>query len=230
MDKYDIVYVLKKDAPADELRYSLRSVCENLPHRHVYFVCGCPEGLKPDFHIDMEQSGVTVWQKSTSSLVRICHEKALSDDFWWFNDDFFVMQKMTAETPYFNGTLFKRVKELESRYHGCTLYSRQLERLWQMLLDEGYTTWNYAVHVPMLINKRKALATMRKYPDQMMFRSLYGNVNNIGGINHPDVKVFGNKEIPIDAPFLSTTETSFNDGAVGRYIRERFPNKCKYEV
>ena len=44
----DIVFVLKDHLDTDELRYSLRSIEKNFPHRYVWFVGGQPEGFKPD--------------------------------------------------------------------------------------------------------------------------------------------------------------------------------------
>ena len=44
----DVVYVLKSNIDPEELRYSLRSVEKNFPHRYVWFVGSQPEGFKPD--------------------------------------------------------------------------------------------------------------------------------------------------------------------------------------
>ena len=59
MKKVDIVYILKNDIDSDELRYSLRSVCENFPCRRVIFIGGCPKDIVPDVYIPHEQIGHT---------------------------------------------------------------------------------------------------------------------------------------------------------------------------
>ena len=41
----DIVYIIKDDLPTTELKYSLRSVEANFPHRLVWFVGGKPDKL-----------------------------------------------------------------------------------------------------------------------------------------------------------------------------------------
>ena len=94
MDKHDIVYILKEDTPTDELRYSIRSVCENFPYNRIWFVGGKPNGITPDIYLHHVQKGETPWQKSTSSVYRVCQDKRLTEDFWLFNDDFFVMHKI----------------------------------------------------------------------------------------------------------------------------------------
>ena len=56
----DIVYFVKDTKINEELRYSLRSL-KNFPHGKVWFYGGCPEGLKPDYHIKIEQDQPTKW-------------------------------------------------------------------------------------------------------------------------------------------------------------------------
>lgn len=225
----DIVYILKHDVGADELRYSLRSVCENFPFNRIWFYCGCPEGIHPDRHIAMNQIGISPWQKVAYTLDKVCKNNEITEDFWLFNDDFFVMHPVEDLPPIYDKTLYRRIEQIKERNGGDSLYSRELEKVRQMLMDEGYHTFNYAVHMPMLINRKKALTVLHRYSSMPMFRSLYGNVMDVGGINRPDCKIFLTEEEPTDTVFLSTTETSFKKGKVGAYIRERFPNRCRYE-
>lgn len=227
---HDIVYILKDNPPTEELRYSVRSVCKNFPFNKIWFVCGVPDGITPDHQLRMAQIGASNWQKSTSSVYRACQNKRITEDFWLFNDDFFVMKPVDELPPIYNGTLHSRIRELEERHNGKTLYSRELERLRFQLIEDGYLApLNYAVHVPMLINKKKGLELFHRYPDVRMFRSLYGNIFDVGGISQPDVKIFHVEDEPTDTTFLSTTETSFETGKVGEYIRSQFPEKCRYE-
>ena len=63
-----------------------------------------------------------------------------------------------------------------------------------------------------------------------MFRSLYGNQFDIGGVNLPDVKIAViNKEPDHEAELLSTADNSWLVGKIGAYIREQFPEPCIYE-
>ena len=226
---YDIVYVLKDNPPTEELRYSLRSLV-NFPHREVWFVCGVPDGIVPDHQIRHEQRGASNWQKASSSIYLACREKGITEDFWLFNDDFFVMKPVKSTKPIYNGTLFRRIQELESKNFGKTLYSRELEKVYNLLMDDGYKTLNYAVHMPMLINKKKALEVIYKYPDVPSFRSLYGNYWDLGGVNRKDCKVLSHTEVPKSKAFLSTTDSAFSEGKVGEYIRSVFTEPSRFEV
>ncbi len=229
--KHDVVYILKNNYSSEELRYSLRSVVENFPYRKIWFYGGKPDGIEPDEYVEYIQVGKTKWEKVNNTLRLICQNDEITEDFWLFNDDFFIMQKVTDLEPMYAGTLESRVKSIQSKRNGRpSQYSIQLKGAARILKAEGYDTLNYALHVPMLINREKALQTLEKFNNCPMFRSLYGNHHSIGGCQVRDVKINDlDKEPTGFEVLLSTKDSSFNDGAVGRYIREQFAHKCKYE-
>lgn len=231
MNIYDVVYILKIDAKPEELRYSLRSIEKNLEHGNVWFVCGQPVGLYPDNSIRMIQKGILKWERARSSLIAVCKNKDVSEKFWLFNDDFFVLKPVEDETPFFGGTLRDHILHVEHRYNDKrTGYSRALRYCEQVLKDSDHTTFDYALHIPMLVEKAKMLEALETFPDCPMFRSLYGNYAEIGGTQHKDVKIDNvTNRIPNGADYVSTNDTSFNYGEVGRQIRRMFPEKCKYE-
>lgn len=230
MAKYDIVYILKNDINSEELRYSLRSVCENFPYRKIFFVGGCPKDIVPDIYIAHEQSGFTKWQKSRSSLLKILKNEELSDEFFLFNDDFFILKKVKGNYINFtNGTIERRINELRKNTGRISGYSAKLSELQTRLKMKGKDNISFAVHIPMLINKKKALEILSA-EKECMFRSFYGNMANIPYTYHEDVKIYDNASLPKFDDFLSTTDEAFKDGAVGEWIRERFPTPCKYEI
>ena len=54
-----------------------------------------------------------------------CNNRHISSNFWLFNDDFFVMERVEKPTNYYNGDLYKRIVQLEDTYHGITSYTEQ---------------------------------------------------------------------------------------------------------
>lgn len=225
---YDIVYILKKDVEPNEIKYSLRSVEQNFPHGKVWFFCGRPAGIEPDRYVPFEQIGRTKWQKATSTFRAICTTEEVSDDFWLFNDDFFVLEPMDDPPYMIRGTLAERVADLRAQYQ-ISAYAAQLDKARKELASKGYTTYDYALHIPMLINKQKALEVLDKFRSPM-FRSLYGNYCGVGGVTVPDVKIYEPKGIPEPGQkFVSTCEASFDHGEVGSYIKERFKEPSKWE-
>lgn len=224
----DIVYILRNGIEPDELKYSLRSL-DNFPHGNVWFFGGEPKGLSADYNITFEQKGVEPWQKVRYSLERVTQTRNVSDDFWLFNDDFFVMKKVENLRPWYNGTLQSRINEIVER-HGSSLYSTRLLFTKELLESNGLKTYNYAVHVPMQMNKYKLREVLNKFDKATMIRSVYGNYWKVGGMNRLDVKISDrNTEPDRKAKFLSTSDGSWY-GKVGDYIREQFPTPSKYEI
>ena len=229
---YDIVYILKNNYTSDELRYSLRSVCRNFPYRKIWFYGGKPEGIEPDEMIEVVQTGSNKWQKVNSTLRLICQNDEITENFWLFNDDFFIMQQVKGLDPMYAGTLEERVGRIRDRYGGrMTAYARQLKDSARILANNGCDTYDYALHVPMLINREKALKTLKKFGSCPMFRSLYGNHHRIGGVRIRDVKIQSEDKEPTGREtLLSTNDKAFGNGKVGEFIRAAFPDRCKYEV
>ena len=230
MNKYDVVYILRNDVDGFELRYSLRSIEKNMEHGAVWFVGGQPKDLIPDDRIAMHQTGDEKWERARSSLIEACKCKDISDKFWLFNDDFFVLEQMTSEEPMFHGMLHDHILHVEHR-HGDepTPYTQQLRECERMLHEAGLSTFNYAIHVPMLIDKQKMHEALMMFPECPMFRSVYGNYAELGGNDHPDVKISGFGAKP-SGDFCSTDDDSFRYGMVGADIRAMFPDPCRYEV
>ena len=238
--KYDIVYMVKDSAPNEELRYSLRSIEKNWQsHGDIWFFGGCPEDLEPDFWTPVVMiPTIGKWENTYRQMRLICECDEITDEFWFFNDDFFVMHPTTEDLPQqYNGLLQDVIREVESysKDESTMYWTNQLRVLIDWAEREGYGTVNYEVHKPMLINRKKMLAVMNKYPDVLFTRSLYGNYYKIGGentgdimIKHPEDRIGWIKDR--NSRFLSTTEESFADGKIGEYIRSKFPQPSRWEV
>ena len=230
MEKLDVVYFIKPDLVNNELRYSLRSVENNFPHRYVWFFGGQPIELTPDRRAPIIQSGANRYEKVRNMLRAACENDEITEDFWLFNDDFFVLRPLEDIPAWYDGDLFSRIEDIERR-KGRSGYTQQLRITVEALQDAGCSCLNYAVHVPMRINRQKMLRTLELFPDCPMFRALYGNMHEIGGINAPDVKIHEPQyTFPRDACLVSTSDSSFINGQVGRDIRERFPDRSKWEI
>lgn len=222
----DIVYFVKDTETNEELRYSLRSL-KNFPHDKVWFYGGCPDGLNPDHHIYVEQDQPTKWANIFKMFKLAVQNKDISKSFWLFNDDFFVMEPVEKGPNWFDGDLYKRVVTLEDKHDGITAYSQQLRYTLQELEGMGCDTINYALHVPMLINRKKG-RELSKIMDGPMIRCVYGNYFNVGGEQHSDVKIDSVDKLYKGGEYLSTNDKSFK-GAVGNQIKSIFSEKCKYE-
>ena len=228
MIKHDVVYILKNNYDSEELRYSLRSVVQNFPYRKIVFVGGCPKGITPDIYIPDNQEGSTKWARTMHSLQLALDNDELTEEIYLFNDDFFIMDRVTEDINWFNGTLEKRIIDLKKNNPNSSAYIRNLEIMKDKLFLKGKDTLSFALHVPFLVNRAKALDLFRNTSRLLMFRSYYGNFYEIECRYMKDCKVYDLETIP-DTPYISTTDVSFQKGKVGIFLRKYFNEPCDYE-
>lgn len=232
--RYDVVYFVKDTKENEELRYSLRSVEENWAYKRVWFCGGCPVGVEPDRTMKIKQEGLDKWSKVRNMIRKVCENDEITEDFWLFNDDFYVLTPQSDDIePTYNGELLPYIERIERKIGGPDGYTERLRYADSGLKQAGLSTRNYEVHKPMLINRKKALEVLDKFPNLPAFRSLYGNYWQIGGSNMPDRKVkvldYSNIDNVRFWNFLSTSDKSFKEGNIGEFVRGKFTNKSKYE-
>lgn len=229
--KYDIVYILKEDINSEELRYSLRSVCKNFEYNKIWFYCGCPDDIKPDFHVPFEQTGKNKLEMVRSTYEAIANNDEITEDFWLFNDDFFILKPYNQNIPKVNGTLEQLAYDIKQRMGKDSYYTQAIRSTASVLRSKGYDTLSYACHVPMLLNRHKVKEVLQEFAPSVTFRSAYGNYVKVGGELIDDVKITNFNELPgEDWVLLSTREDSFANGQVGTYIKLKFAEPCKYEL
>lgn len=225
---YDIVYILQNGISTDEIRYSLRSVDRNFPVNKVWIYGGKPKGIEPDHYVKVIQTGDNRYQKVTNTIKKVCQNDQITSKFYLFNDDFFVMKKVEEVPLTASGTIDERIDEIE-RVHGfASKYGERLGKSAQRLQQKGYNTLCYAMHIPILVDRQKALEVINLFPDDPMFRCLYGNYVGQNTVIMPDCKVFNNEDPFIDTTFLSTDDTAWNNKA-GEYIRSIFTEPSRWE-
>lgn len=226
----DIVYILKDGITSKELVYSLRSVEKNFPHRYVWFVGGQPLNLIPDRSLKHEQQGLFKWDLIKSSMLEVIKQPELTDEFYLFNDDFFVMKPFEGEfINYADRSLTERVNDFIEERGAPNRYARTILAARDQLLTLGYPEVNFEVHLPMLFEKGKVEEALKKCTSPQM-RSVYGNITGCRYIEHSDVKVNRMEYIPDDPDFVSTNDNTFAFGNIGRYIRQTFDKRSRFEL
>lgn len=226
----DIVYILKDDIATEELRYSLRSIEKNFPHRFVWFVGGQPKGLNPDRLLRHTQFGANKWLKIKSSMLEVVKQEDLSDEFFLFNDDFFVTKPFSKEFVNFTDrTLADRIEDFRRENPHLNRYAMSLVQTEEELKAQGYGTLNFEVHLPMLFEKNKVEAALCSCFSPQM-RSIYGNITGCKVKDRRDVKVNSLNDIPYGTDFVSTNDKTFTQGNVGQYIRDLFKEPSRFEV
>ena len=211
----DFVYICR-NGRNEELRYSLRSIFANTYVNSVWVVGGMPSWYSGP-HIRVEQND-SKYENAKKNLRTILDSDQIPEKFILMNDDFFIT-KPIHNIPVYHGGLLDHKAERYAQYRATGQYTKMLLETSQTLKEHGVPNpLDYSIHVPMTIHKQNLEFALTIGG---AIRSVYGNMNRIGGTQLPvdDVKVH-NKGIAFpesfnylrnefDLPFLSTSDLTF---------------------
>lgn len=208
----DLVYICR-DGDNEELRYSIRSAVKNLTHDKIWVVGGKPDWYTGN-HIKVSQSRAK-YTNAKNSLKAICNSEDISESFILMNDDFYIINKVESVPYMYSGTLSDKIKQREDVFNGNTYVTLLKQTLGSLQIKKKNIILDYELHVPMVMEKKK-LAKVLKMSG--LWRSIYGNVFDVGGIKIKDVKVyektskFYNNSYNVDSldyDYLSSNDNSF---------------------
>lgn len=200
----DIVIPYKRST-SGELAACLSLIRQNVPHRKIHII-EKNEPYRYDYFPHINQILKLKWALENLDI---------TDDFYLFNDDFFVMKPVDSIPVYNRGMLSKQILEAKD-----TPY---LKYLLQTMNYIGSHALSYELHLPMLMNSEKLAVLIDKlveiipYGKVPLIRSCYGNIYAVGGAYHHDVKHITEFE---GETYLSSSEKSFA-GSMGKYIRSK---------
>jgi hypothetical protein len=190
-------------------------------------------GGKPDWYVG---NHINVPQKSSKyvnarmNLKMLCNSDKINNEIVLMNDDFFIMKPITQIPVLHGGSLKKKISYREEIAPGAS-YTNMLNSTLQTLKKNNIKDpLDYELHVPMVMDKKK-LANIIKHNG--LWRSLYGNIYNVGGTEQSDVKIYGRKNLNLNlvdtknSVFLSTDDLSFKDM---QHIRNAFLDKSICEL
>ena len=228
----DFVYICK-DGSNEELRYSIRSVVESFPDSTIWVVGGKPTWYSGNY-INVKQV-LTKYRNAIQNLKAICSSNDISEKFILMNDDFYIVKNISFIDTYHGGLLLDKIN-LYQKINSNSNYTRKLSATYKKIKSLGIDSpLDYELHVPMVMEKQK-LKQILENNDQFLWRSIYGNIFNVGGKQMEDVKVYSkgplvlksynlNKEEHV---YLSSADTSF-DIILNSILRKQFVEKTKYE-
>ena len=234
LENLDLVYILGKGSRwfDNELRFSLRSACENLPHRRVILVGEKPEWIRNVLHIPAVDDMGCKLKNAMAKIKILCETEGVSEDFVLMNDDFFIMRPMTSIPNYTNGTL-KSFADTHETGRGYYYAAIQVTRT-MLKFSIEVEPKNFELHVPMIFNRKKFLnltdAIFWK-EKSYLFRSVYGNVFELEGEDRDDIKIYRAKNLHDcdKMDLISTDNPTVLSPRFQKWIARKFPKKCKYE-
>jgi hypothetical protein len=227
----DYVYTCRA-GDNEELRYSIRSVVQNLPEGRIWLIGGKPEWYVGDY-IEVENERNKFYSINRCWDV-IRKSKKISEDFILMNDDFYIIDKIVNVGTFHGGLLTEKIKRYSDQ-HGNNKYAQILSMANRKLQHSGIKKpLDYDIHVPMPISKSKITDFVIS---GLAPRSLYGNINDVGGQLINDVKVY-DKSDSIDYSFnytdIKTNIISSADGSFKNIyediLKDMFVSKTQYEL
>ena len=228
----DLVYICR-DGENEELRYSIRSAVNNLPHDKIWVVGGKPDWYTGNY-IEVNQ-GRAKYTNARNSLKAICDSEEISESFILMNDDFYIINKVESVPYMYAGTLDDKIKQREDIFNGNTYTTLLRNTLGYLSRKKINVALDYELHVPMVMEKRKLNKVLKL---SGLWRSVYGNVFNVGGVKIRDVKVYDKKDKfyinsydinNLELDYLSSNDDSF-ETIKSLILEERFPFKTTYEA
>lgn len=217
--KHPAVYIYKKTSDkGQELRYSMRSLQNVKNWNGEVFVAGDKEDWFSDKVqiIDNFTRSHVKWLDQQAKMRAIIDDSRVSDDFIYFNDDFFITEP-TEITPLYDGKL----ENVNTRNGWVQAKSDSKLFLKELNISEPL---NYDIHVPIVFNKQKLTKVLdmldQNKQTRLQPRSIYGNYYHIGGKQYKDRK--GRTRKLLEGELLSTRV--FSDE-----LKTMFPDKSEFE-
>jgi hypothetical protein len=132
------------------------------------------------------------------------------------------------------GTLDDRIEQREDIFSGNTYTTLLRKTLGSLNRRKTDVVLDYELHVPMVMEKRKLEKVLML---SGLWRSVYGNIFNVGGIQVKDVKVYDKNDRfhvnsydinNLESDYLSSNDDSF-EIIKSSILEKRFPLKTAYE-
>lgn len=233
----DIVIPVKRAYINEELRYTLRSICKNFSHRKIWISGYLPPWVTgPVGHIEAPYPPGSKYKKVVANNIAACRDQRISENFYLFNDDFFVMKPVEKFENYHRGPISESLERLRA-ITAASFYMRSLALTERILKDMGIKEpMDYGLHIPIVINRVKWMEAWKKqlelnpHQEVVHMRTIYGNMNKLASKRMDDIKILSLEKVPTgEETFLSTVDSSFHQGRVGQYVRKRFLDPCQCE-
>jgi hypothetical protein len=168
------------------------------------------------------------------NLGAIVNSKDIPENFILMNDDFYLIESVESFEYFQEGLLIDKYNSYFDYYQNSA-YTKKIFETNYKLKKLGYPNpVSYELHVPFPVEKSK-LARVLRY-DTLLWRSMYGNLFNVGGTFMEDVKVYALVKMKFKnydyknpvSPFLSSDDGSFEIVRRG-LLSKLFKTKSKYE-
>lgn len=244
----DLVYIVRNGDENNELLYSLRSIAKYAPSVDNVWVVGYKPtwvSNKVKYIATHQKNKSSGWINARFNVLYACLCDEISDNFILMNDDFIATRKISdwaVSTMKVENTLEAEIQKWKDKNfdsHYTRAFIKTLNILKGITDDDLF---NYELHMPMIINKKKFLDMLQnskikedyQSKDIVLYRTLYGNYYHYS-FNEiiDDVKIYNNDIKPITTEWISVFDDWIGDHKkyprLNRFIDTEFNKKCIYE-
>jgi hypothetical protein len=229
----DVVYIVRPGDDNEELRYSLRSVAENVPHRKVWVVGHCPWWVQNVERLELEPL-TGRFDNQHQSVTTVVARPDLADEFYLWNDDIYATRRFTGLLPTHHlGPL--------RDYIGLVAGSGKVEENgWLLGMREMFDllgSWGiadplcYEGHMPLRFRKADMARFAASRTEHFLPAQFYAATDLDPGTRWMDAQpgILGDPLVDPDPPFMASNDFWFEHSRLGDYIRDRFATPCVYE-
>lgn len=242
-DKVDVVYPIGCSPDwghYEELRYSLRSLQQNLDNLGtVYLVGQLPDWATNVMHIPhIDSYGTNKDANLINKVLLACYQPELTRHFIRLSDDQYMLRPYDWEVQHRAVSCYNILEKPHEPNH---LHKDRRHRTARMLQAWGCATWYFDGHMPYVYDKEQFPAAMLNFnygaDNGYTINSLYFNA--IGTPPYPKLneallqvtKAMSAEELHKQAKgkwYMFNTPKGLNSG-LKRFLQERFPNKSRFE-
>jgi len=229
----DIIIPYRKNRHSEiHLKFALRAIEKYLAGYGAIFILGEKvKWLKDVEYIDCEEHERKQYC-IFSKILAAAKDERVSDKFIGWHDDHFLIKPLNvSEIKYWKSG---NLDTLGITASGT--YNRVVVNANKYLKNQGYSNYNYDIHVPIIFEKEKFIELENEdWAQEHLIKSLYCNRWAVKGEDMKDLKFgkpFSREQIrkAIDGRiFFSVSEFGTNE-SMNDVLNELFPDKSKYEV
>lgn len=222
-----------------ELRYALRSIVKHLKgYGEIYIIGDLPTWVRNVRHIptpDIDrQFDRDMWKERNiyEKVRRASYYKFVTDDFYFTNDDHFLLQDFNASTFPLHWA-----SDIEDDMKRKDLYVNTINNTYELIQAGEAPFQNYDTHCPIVYNKRlfrnlEDLDWSKKWG--YCIKTAYCGANGLRGEFYPDLKIRGQHSAEsIRRAIAGRQYFSTDNNAWGQSLRqvleELYPEPSKYE-
>lgn len=159
-----IVYI--KGGENEELRYAIRTWCQNLAFRHLYVIGGPkPSWLEPDIYVENPTSKSKMLQ-CYDNVRKAMEDDRLSEDVLLLMDDVFVINYVGVWNINYNrGTMMEQYERGIKRF-GKNPYDEQIKFTNDILRKTKPSPLSFEEHAPFVCNRKMMAQVLDAMEDE----------------------------------------------------------------